>query len=89
MAESANEGTASSAQREPIDFEAALAELEELVGRMEAGSLSLEESLRAFERGIKLTRECQSALRSAELRIKALTQEGVELDLSSKDQEDA
>ena len=68
---------------EPIDFEAALAELEELVGRMEAGSLSLEESLAAFERGIKLTRECQAALRSAELRIKALTQDGDELDLSS------
>ena len=67
----------------PIDFEATLAELEELVGSMEAGSLSLEESLTAFERGIKLTRACQSALRSAELRIKALTQEGDELDLSA------
>ena len=71
-----------SEEREPIDFEATLAELEELVGKMEAGSLSLEESLAAFERGIKLTRECQSALRSAELRIRALTQEGDELDLS-------
>ena len=67
---------------EPIDFEAALAELEALVAKMEAGSLSLEESLAAFERGIKLTRDCQSALRGAELRIKALTQEGDELDLS-------
>ncbi|MCY3623342.1 MAG: exodeoxyribonuclease VII small subunit [Gammaproteobacteria bacterium] len=81
MADDAN--TESPAEQAPIDFEAALAELEELVGRMEAGSLSLEESLAAFERGIKLTRECQSALRSAELRIKALTQEGDELDLSS------
>ena len=68
-------------EQQPVDFEAALAELEELVGRMEAGSLSLEDSLAAFERGIKLTRECQSALRSAELRIKALTQGGDELDL--------
>ena len=68
---------------EPIDFEASLAELEALVTRMEEGSLSLEESLAAFERGIKLTRDCQSALRDAELRIKALTQEGDELDLSS------
>ena len=67
---------------EPIDFEAALAELEALVTKMEAGSLSLEESLAAFERGIKLTRDCQAALQSAELRIKALTQEGDELDLS-------
>ena len=68
---------------EPIYFEASLAELEALVTRMEEGSLSLEESLAAFERGIKLTRDCQSALRDAELRIKALTQEGDELDLSN------
>ncbi len=68
---------------EPIDFETSLAELEALVTRMEEGSLGLEESLAAFERGIKLTRDCQSALRDAELRIKALTQEGDELDLSN------
>lgn len=70
---------------EPIDFEASLAELEALVTRMEEGSLSLEESLAAFERGIKLTRDCQSALRDAELRIKALTQEGDELNLSDSE----
>lgn len=67
---------------EPIDFEAALAELEELVSRMESGTLSLEASLEAFERGIKLTRDCQAALRQAELRVKALTQDGDEVDLS-------
>ncbi|MDE0040054.1 MAG: exodeoxyribonuclease VII small subunit [Gammaproteobacteria bacterium] len=72
----------------PVDFEGALAELEELVAKMEGGSLSLEESLAAFERGIKLTRECQAALRSAELRIKALTQEGDELELSATDEQD-
>lgn len=67
---------------EPIDFEAALAELEELVSRMESGTLSLEASLEAFERGIKLTRDCQAALRQAELRVKALTQDGDEVDLA-------
>lgn len=56
-----------------IDFEAALAELEELVDQMEAGEMTLEDSLRAFERGVKLTRHCQSALRTAELKIKKLT----------------
>ena len=71
-----------------VDFEAALRELEELVAKMEGGSLSLEESLAAFERGITLTRKCQAALRSAELRIKALTQEGDELDLSATDERD-
>ena len=67
---------------EPVDFEAALAELEELVSRMESGTLSLEASLEAFERGIKLTRDCQAALQQAELRVKALTQDGDEVDLS-------
>lgn len=56
MADPANQEH--SEKQEPVDFEAALAELEELVRRMEAGSLSLEDSLAAFERGIKLTREC-------------------------------
>lgn len=65
----------------PVDFEAFLKELEELVAKMEGGTLSLEESLAAFERGVKLTRDCQSALRTAEMRIKALTQDGYEEDV--------
>ena len=89
MVRAANQDPPNPENQEPVDFEAALAELEELVGKMEAGSLSLEESLAAFERGIKLTRECQSALRSAELRIKALTQEGDELDLAPNGEQDA
>ena len=67
---------------QPIDFEASLSELEALVAKMEDGSLSLEESLLAFERGVQLTRACQTALRTAELRIKALTQDGDEVQLS-------
>ena len=63
---------------EPVDFEAALAELEALVQRMETGSLSLEESLQAFERGVRLTRQCQAALEQAELRVKALLEDGTE-----------
>lgn len=60
---------------QPVDFEGALAELETLVGRMESGELTLEESLKAFERGVKLTRDCQRALQAAELRVKALTED--------------
>ena len=67
---------------EPLDFEAALGELEALVGKMEDGSLSLEDSLAAFERGVKLSRVCQAALRAAELRVKALTEDGEEIDMS-------
>jgi exodeoxyribonuclease VII small subunit len=55
-------------------FESTLAELEELVARMEAGDLPLEEALRNFERGVQLTRECQAALQAAQQRVQVLTQ---------------
>lgn len=55
------------------DFEKALNELEDLVRKLEQGELSLEQSLTAFERGVKLTRECQTALRNAEQRVQQLT----------------
>lgn len=58
-----------------LDFEVALAELETLVDQMEAGDMTLEASLAAFERGVKLTRRCQAALRDAELKVKRLTQD--------------
>ncbi|HHO69249.1 MAG TPA: exodeoxyribonuclease VII small subunit [Gammaproteobacteria bacterium] len=54
------------------DFEAALDELEKLVETMEQGDLSLEESLKQFERGIQLTRSCQQALREAEQKVQVL-----------------
>ena len=57
-----------------LAFEAALDELEALVHKMESGELSLEDSLAAFERGVKLTRHCQEALKSAELKVKVLTE---------------
>lgn len=55
-----------------FNFEESLANLEELVEAMEAGELSLEESLKAFEQGIKLTRECQLALEQAEQKVQLL-----------------
>ena len=65
-----------------LNFEAALEELEQLVERMETGELTLEESLKAFERGVVLTRDCQKALKDAELRVQALTEteEGLALE---------
>lgn len=53
-------------------FEQSLEKLEKLVERMEQGDLSLEESLKTFEEGIKLTRECQQALAQAEQKVKML-----------------
>jgi exodeoxyribonuclease VII small subunit len=55
-----------------MDFEKKLARLEELVGMMEGGELSLEDSLKYFEEGVKLSRECNSQLASAEQKVKVL-----------------
>ncbi|MGP4845679.1 exodeoxyribonuclease VII small subunit [Marinobacter sp. 1Y8] len=54
------------------DFEKSLNELETLVRELEQGDLPLEKSLTAFERGVKLTRECQQALKQAEQRVEQL-----------------
>ncbi len=57
---------------ETPDFETAMRDLEELVQRLEHGELPLEESLAAFERGVMLTRACQSALKEAEQKVEIL-----------------
>ncbi len=61
-----------------FNFEESLASLENLVSAMEDGDLSLEESLQAFEKGIRLTRECQSALQNAEQKVQVLIAENGE-----------
>jgi exodeoxyribonuclease VII small subunit len=53
-------------------FEASLAELEEIVTKLEDGDLALEASLELFEKGIKLSRECRDRLTNAERRIEVL-----------------
>jgi exodeoxyribonuclease VII small subunit len=57
-----------------VDFESGLAELETLVQAMEAGDMSLEDSLKAFERGMALSGSCQKALSAAELKIQTLSE---------------
>lgn len=59
--------------KKSIDFEKKLSELEALVNEMEQGNMSLEESLKAFETGIKITRDCQQALKEAEQKVEILT----------------
>ncbi|MDQ2068536.1 exodeoxyribonuclease VII small subunit [Natronospira bacteriovora] len=54
------------------DFEKSLAELEQIVDRLEGGELSLEESLKAFESGVALTRQCRDALEKAEQKVSKL-----------------
>ena len=67
-----------SKQQSEFNFEEALEELERLVSSMEEGELSLEDSMTAFEKGIKLTRECQSALQKAEQKVQILLNESGE-----------
>jgi exodeoxyribonuclease VII small subunit len=61
-------------------FEQSLAELESLVERMESGEMSLEDSLKAFEQGIKYTRDCQNALTKAEQKVQLLLQKNGQME---------
>lgn len=55
-----------------MDFEKKLNRLEEIVQKMEKGDLALDESLKLFEEGVKLSRECHSRLNEAEAKVKLL-----------------
>ena len=65
--------------KKTVNFEKALAELEKLVEEMEQGNLSLEESLKRFEKGIALTSDCQQALQKAELKVQELVEKNGKL----------
>ncbi len=58
------------------DFEAAIAELETIVKKLEDGDATLEQSLALYERGVQLSRFCHSRLEEAERRIEILTERG-------------
>jgi exodeoxyribonuclease VII small subunit len=55
-----------------VGLEKSLEELEALVTRLESGDLPLEQALKEFERGVKLTRQCQTALQEAEQKVEIL-----------------
>jgi len=59
---------------EPQNFEAALNQLEGIVKKMETGELSLEDALKNFEEGIRLSRDCQTSLKNAEQKVQLLTE---------------
>ncbi len=64
---------------EAIPFEKSLEELESLVGKLEKGQLTLDESLETFERGMKLVRICNHKLSKAESKIQILMEENGKL----------
>ena len=55
-----------------MDFEKKLSRLEEIVTKMESGNLTLEDSLKLFEEGVKNSRDCQKQLTAAEEKVKVL-----------------
>ncbi len=57
----------------PIQFEGSIAELQDIVTQLEKGELTLEDSLKQFEKGIHLARKCQDILNQAEQKIEILT----------------
>lgn len=67
----------------PLPFETALAELETLVGQLEQGELTLEDSLQRFERGVALVRSCQNALREAEQTVEQLIERNGRQDVTA------
>jgi exodeoxyribonuclease VII small subunit len=69
-------------ETQELTFETALAELEQLVSKLEAGDLTLEESLTLFERGQQLADYCNNLLDNASLRIEQLTADGEIVDVS-------
>ena len=68
---------------ENMSFEAALEELEETVAQLELGDLTLEASLKLFERGQKLAEYCNQMLENASLRVEQLTADGEIVELSA------
>jgi len=59
---------------EKFNFNKGLLELEEIINKMESGELNLEDSLKYFEEGVKIHRQCHTALTDAEQRISVLSE---------------
>lgn len=66
-----------SKKKNDSSLESHLSGLEKIVSELENGELSLEESLKKFEEGVKLTKSCQQIIDDAEKRIKIITKEGL------------
>ncbi len=79
--------TKSKSEKKSSDFETSLAELSQIVEELEHGGLSLEDSLKKFERGVALTRTCQETLKVAEQKVQILTQQNGQPALTPFDSE--
>ncbi len=77
------------AENNELNFEDALARLEQIVEELESGDLGLESALSAFEEGVSLSRRCSGQLEDAERRIEILVGEGADLRTEDLDEEEA
>lgn len=75
------------AKKKTPAFEESLASLEALVNKMDSGELELEQSLEAFEQGIKLIRDCQQSLQTAEQKVQKLVESSEGLVVQNFDSE--
>ncbi len=62
--------------KEKVSFEEKIKRLEEIVGKIESSDIELKDSIRLFEEGVKLSKDCQSALDDAEKKVKILVSDG-------------
>jgi exodeoxyribonuclease VII small subunit len=66
-----------------IDFESSLKKLESIVAKLEDENINLEDSVKSFEAGINLVKECQKQLEEAELKVKELLDDGTTEELDN------
>jgi exodeoxyribonuclease VII small subunit len=69
-------------KKDDLNLEKSMAELEKLVETMESGKLSLEESLKLFEKGVSITKTCQTTLKKIEQKVQILQKENDQLGLT-------
>ncbi|MBU27819.1 MAG: exodeoxyribonuclease VII small subunit [Flavobacteriales bacterium] len=72
-----------SSSNKKIDFESSLKELESIVKKLEDENINLEDSVKSFEAGINLVKECQKQLENAELKVKELLDDGTSQELDN------
>jgi exodeoxyribonuclease VII small subunit len=72
-----------SSSNKKIDFESSLKELESIVKKLEDENINLEDSVKSFEAGINLVKECQKQLEDAELKVKQLLDDGTSQELDN------
>ena len=70
-------------KKDTVNFETSLKKLEKIIEKLEDGEISLEDSVKSFEEGIGLVKECQKQLSEAELKVKKLLDYGDTVDLDN------